>query len=330
MMDKILKKLKKSVPIFLAMSLLPLFGGCSRDKLADVPEAYRVPQLSEQEIVALYNDGVRTFTTAESYTMTGSVCDAANTVALDGSGEAPAAVAEAITCHVSQADGTVCADFTAVGIQEATHNTYYDGKLFYISGMEGVEPYCDVENLYNDFLAQDYYPQISADDVLFANLERVDGEMVATIRLPFTAFPSAALQQRVGLFLGEADTSIVCIIMTLTEDQQPVNISVSWSSEGDSGDETLLQQALEISFDFSDVNATVVSVPENLASYERVPEEDEEDEAFMSNLDAAYAYCPPEDITDEELASIDWTTVTWEELEAAGWTRVPADEMDFD
>lgn len=322
----------KFISALLIASFLFLFGACGADTVQERPEAYRIPQLSEEEIVALYNDGVKALTEADSYTMTGSVCDAANTVALDGSGEAPAAVAEAITCHVSQTNGTVCADFTAAGRQETTHNTYYDGTLFYISGIEGVEPYCIDANLYNDFLAEDYYPQISADDVLFTNLERVDGEMTVTIRLPFTAFPSEAMQQRVGLFLGEADASTVCITMTLTEEQQPVNISVSWSTEGDSGDGTLLQQALEVSFEFSNLNSTTVSAPEDLSAYECVDmdEDDGEIGSVMSNLDAEYIYCPPEEITDDELALIDWDTITWEELEALGWTRVPADEMDFD
>lgn len=323
-------KYKKFIPALLTAFFLFPFSGCGSDTVRGVPEAYRVPQLSEEEIVALYNDGVKSLTEADSYTMTGSVCDAANTVALDGSGEAPAAVAEAITCHVSQTNGTVCADFTAAGRQETTHNTYYDGTLFYISGIEGLEPFCDEENLYNDFLAQDYYPQISADDVFFTNLERVDGELTVTIRLPLSAFASTAIEQRVGLFLTESETSIVCIMMTMTEENQPVNISVSWSTEGDSGDGTLLQQALEISFELSDVNATVVSVPDNLPAYEHIQEEDDSDsDSFMSNLDQAYAYRPPEGATDEEIFSVDWDTVTWEELEAAGWTRVPADEQNY-
>lgn len=327
MKDYSIKKYKKFIPALLAAFFLFPFSGCGADTVQELPEAYRIPQLSETEIISLYNDGIKALTDADSYTMIGSVCDAANIIAPDNGGEAPAAVAEAITCHVSKTDGAVCADFSAVGKAETTHNTYYDGTYWYVSDVAGLEPFRSEDNLYNDFLVQDYYPQISEDAVFFTNMERVDGDLTVTMRLPLSAFASAAIEQRVGLFMEETADSTVCITMTLTEEKQPVNIAVSWSAESDFGDGELLQQALEVSFAFSDVNASVVSIPADLSAYTYSTEEKT---SQNGNLDGNYAYRPPEGATDEEIFSIDWDTVTWEELEAAGWTRVPADETDLE
>lgn len=301
-------------------------AGCrNRDLLQS--DVYNVPTMSEEEMISVYNQAADRFAAADNYTMTGTVCDWAEIYSEDEDAsealtedidDGPSAVANAFVCKAGKANGGRIGWFEVDGNYETKHNTYYDGTNWYYSDIDGVEPFGSDVPLYNDYFAEDYVPPIAAADVLFVNMERPDGEITMTLRLPLTAFQSPAMDGRTGFYLDEAADSVVTITMTFSDEMEVTGISVSWTSKGDFVKGDIMEQGYEAFFTVSDFGTTTVPVPEDLDRYEISTDDVDEGDQW--------AYKPPEGWTPEDDDKIDWESVTWEELEALGWTRIPIED----
>lgn len=287
-------KAKKILAAFLSLLLLVALTACGNgeqpETVQTLPTIETAPQkeYTTDEAVTMFNAAVNKIEQAQSYTMTGSV----NSTAVMG--ETLTSVVTSIDCGYQIVDGEPVMLMDSVmnnGGTATPHLTYFaDGKYYF--NAYGLK-YFTESNDYTDFVADDYLEKIDKQYVSDLNVtDNLDGSKTLEFNYPYGQYNSAALSGWLGGFVSETvGGDMVFLKVELDADNSISSFYMTFTTSIDFSDSTI-EQIIVLNLMLSDYNATTVTAPADLDTYEDWTV----DENATTDETEGVGMLPPEDV----------------------------------
>ena len=247
---------------FLAGASLLALSACSEDPIPPPPTSS--PFVALQDNVAnAFNDAVAKLTSAQSYTMTGSLTSAAElTEENESTGEL---TSQLCPIEFTYADGMMYLDATDSNIDP--HITYFDGERYYCNDF--ANKYYTYTNDHVDYGADGYLLPINSEAVMDpVYLENQDGTKTVSFEMPFNIYQSPALQNWIGVvFDNEYGARNVRVEVSIDTNGYITSFILSYLNKT-SFDEDTVHQEVAVKMMLTNYNTAEITPPSDLSVYE--------------------------------------------------------------
>lgn len=260
---------KRLFCLLLVLAMLMCMTACSNNEAVDengdavvaydeTEETKPLLPTSSEEIVAIYNKAVSGVLDADNYTMTGS----ANSVSeLDN---IVTSVVTSVDCKYVNGDTPSMRMISTVSYDdmENTHDTYFDGSKYYYD--DGGSKFTSFSNDYADYNASDYFKTLEASQIYNHTMQWLPDDSGYTISFDviLNDLQSVAIDGTIGMLSSE-DVYEKPVHLSVDVDLEGnlLGVYIEFSSEMP-WDQSIIYQQFIASLTFSDVNNTVVEIPD--------------------------------------------------------------------
>lgn len=260
-------RLKKILTGLLAGASLFALCACSEEPIPPPPT--NDPYVALQDnVAATFNDAVAKITSAQSYTMTGSLSSSAE---LTEKGENTGELTNNLTpIEYTYQNGAMYLDATGSNIDP--HATYFDGERYYYDDPDN--KYFTYTNDRVDYGADGYLIPINSEAVMSPSyLENQDGTRTVSFEMPFNIYQSPALRDWIGVvFDDNHGARNVRIKVNINAAGYITDFILSFANET-SFDEDMILQEVVVKMMLTNYNTAELIPPSDLSVYEDWSEE---------------------------------------------------------
>lgn len=258
----------KFIAGFLVGASLFSLCACSEDPIPPPPT--NDPFVALQDNVAnAFNDAVAKITSAQSYTMTGSLSSSAE---LTEEGESSGELTNNLSpIEYTFQNGKMYLD--AIGSNIDPHTTYFDGERYYYHLDPDIK-YFTYTNDHVDYGADGYLIPVNSEVVMNPSyLENQDGTKTVSFEMPFNIYQSPALLEWIGVvFDDEYGAKNIRIEANIDENGYFLDFILSFANETSFGEDRISQE-VAVKMMLTNYNTAEVVPPTDLSVYEDWSEE---------------------------------------------------------